>query len=46
MESEAEMLNILPLKAYAAKTGDFTPIAGLAAITLAGAALVLSRKKK
>ncbi len=33
-------------KANAAKTGDFTPIAGLAAITLAGAALVLSRKKK
>ena len=33
-------------KANAAKTGDFAPIAGMAAITLAGAALVLSRKKK
>ena len=33
-------------KANAAKTGDFTPIAGLAAITLAGAALLFTRKKK
>ena len=33
-------------KANAAKTGDFAPIAGMAAIAIAGAALVLSRKKK
>ncbi|MBC5787472.1 family 78 glycoside hydrolase catalytic domain [Clostridium facile] len=33
-------------KANAAKTGDFAPIAGLAVITLAGAALLLTRKKK
>ena len=33
-------------KANAAKTGDFTPIAGLAAITLAGAALLFTRRKK
>ena len=33
-------------KANAAKTGDFTPIAGLAAITLAGAALLFTRKKR
>ena len=33
-------------KANAAKTGDFAPIAGLTAITLAGASLLLTRKKK
>ena len=33
-------------KANAAKTGDFAPIAGMAAIAIAGVALVLSRKKK
>ena len=33
-------------KANAAKTGDFAPIAGLAAITLAGAALLFTRKKR
>ncbi|WP_270739833.1 glycosyl hydrolase [Massilioclostridium coli] len=33
-------------KANAAKTGDFAPIAGLATITLAGAALLFTRKKK
>ena len=33
-------------KATAAKTGDFAPIAGLATITLAGAALLFTRKKK
>ena len=33
-------------KANAAKTGDFAPIAGLAAISLAGIALWITRKKK
>lgn len=33
-------------KTNAAKTGDFATIPGLAAITLAGAALLLTRKKK
>ncbi len=33
-------------KTNAAKTGDFAPIAGLAAITLAGAALLFTRRKK
>ena len=32
-------------KTNAAKTGDFAPIAGLAAITLAGAAIVYPQKK-
>ena len=33
-------------KTNAAKTGDFAPIAGLAAITLAGAALLFTHRKK
>ena len=33
-------------KANAAKTGDFAPIAGMAAIAVAGAALLFSRKKR
>ncbi|WP_270739476.1 glycosyl hydrolase [Massilioclostridium coli] len=33
-------------KANAAKTGDFAPIAGMAAIAVTGAALLLTRKKK
>ena len=33
-------------KANTAKTGGFAPIAGLAAITLAGAVILLSHKKK
>ncbi len=33
-------------KANAAKTGDVAPIAGLAVITLAGTALLISRKRK
>ena len=33
-------------KTNAAKTGDFAPIAGLAVITLAGTALLISRKRK
>ncbi|WP_270739929.1 family 78 glycoside hydrolase catalytic domain [Massilioclostridium coli] len=33
-------------KANAAKTGDFAPIAGMAAIGVAGAALLFSRKKR
>ena len=33
-------------KATAAKTGDFAPIAGIAVLAAAGAALAISRKKK
>ena len=33
-------------KANAAKTGDVTPIAGLATIALAGVAILLTQKKK
>ncbi|WP_270738689.1 glycosyl hydrolase [Massilioclostridium coli] len=33
-------------KANAAKTGDFTPIAGMAVLAVAGAAVLITRKKK
>ena len=33
-------------KANAAKTGDFAPIAGIAALAVAGAALAITRRKK